>query len=121
MTEHAIATVEELGEEGRLVAEIEGREICVFKRGDDLYAYLNWCPHQSGPACEGPVHGKWEASYDRESLDLEKTWIGEDAVINCPWHGWQFDFESGECLSDPSVALPSYPVSASDGEIVVSL
>lgn len=120
MTEHRIATVEELGQNGRVIVEVEGREICVFKHGDELYAYLNWCPHQSGPVCEGPLHGQWEASYDRENLELEKTWSEEDAVINCPWHGWQFNLENGECLSDSSARIPSYPVREQDGDIIIT-
>jgi nitrite reductase/ring-hydroxylating ferredoxin subunit len=39
----------------------------------------------------------------------------------CPWHGWEYDIETGDCLSKRSAFLPSYPVEVRDGEIVVTL
>lgn len=81
-----------------IVVEHEGKEIGVYNHEGEYYAHLNWCSHMSGPTCEGAVSGKKEASFDRATLEVEEKWCDE-RVINCPWHGWQFDLETGECLS----------------------
>lgn len=121
MREHTVAQSDTLEDGDRLLVELQGREVCVFKVDGEIYAYLNWCPHMAGPCCEGKLTGKQEATYDREALELKREWTAENRVINCPWHGWQFDLETGECLSRSGNILPSYPVTEEDGEIIVSL
>jgi nitrite reductase/ring-hydroxylating ferredoxin subunit len=121
MSEHAVIEEGELAEGERVVVQLEGREICVFNVDGEYYAYTNWCAHQAGPACEGNVTGTVEACFDAESLDVELNYEKEDQILNCPWHGWEYDLTTGECLSRQKVKLPQYPVTVEDGEIVVSL
>lgn len=103
----------------RVVVEHEGKEIGVYHHEGEYYAYLNWCPHMSGPCCEGQVSTRRSASFDRDSLETAVEWEG--SAINCPWHGWQFDIESGECLSrdEPHNDLLSFPVVVEDDEVRV--
>jgi len=121
MSEHVVGDADEVGEGERIVAELEGREIAVFNLGDEYRAYLNWCAHQGGPICEGNLTGTVEASYDRESGETSLDWSREGDVLMCPWHGWEYDVTSGECLSRKSVQLPEYPVEVQDGQLVVSM
>lgn len=121
MAEHVVANTVELEDGDRIVVEIEGREVAVFQIGGEYYAYLNWCAHQGGPCCEGVLTGTVEGSYDRETNEVSLTWGREGEILNCPWHGWEYDVISGECLSRPDIALPSYAVTVSDGEIIVEL
>lgn len=121
MTEHVVAAADEVSEGDRVVVQIQGREIGVFKKDGEYHAFLNWCPHQGGPVCEGPVSGTQETTFDTESLELTSEWTREGEILNCPWHGWEFELESGECLSRSDVQLPTYPVSVEDGDIVVEL
>lgn len=120
-TEHTICDADELGAGDRVVTQIEGREIAVFNLDGEYYAYINWCPHQGGPCCEGKITGTREASYDREAMEVSLEWTHEDRIMNCPWHGWEFDLETGDCLSRSRIQLPSFPVSAEDGEVRVTL
>lgn len=121
MTDHAVAKVNEIGEGERIVTEIQGREIGVFKIGDEYHAYVNWCAHQSGPPCEGKLTGTTEAEYDRDELKQTLSYCRDGEILNCPWHGWEYDITSGECLSREGVELPSFPVREEEGEIIVSL
>jgi nitrite reductase/ring-hydroxylating ferredoxin subunit len=120
MAEHAIPR-SDVDESDRVVYEFEGREISVFNVDGEYYAYLNWCAHQGGPVCEGPVTGTVEATFDRETLDTELEYVREDEILNCPWHGWEYDIETGECLSRQGALLPSYPVEVTDDELIISL
>ena len=121
MNEHVVAEEGDLDPGERLVIQLEGKEIAIFRTEDDYHAYLNWCPHQGGPACEGVKTGTQESTFDRDTLELNVQWSREGEVLNCPWHGWEFDVNSGECLSRPNIQLPSYSTEVEDGEIIVTL
>lgn len=121
MDEYVIAKAEEFEDGDRLVAEVQGREIGVFKIDGEYHAYVNWCAHQSGPPCEGRLTGTIDAKFDSENLEQELTYCREGEILNCPWHGWEYDIKSGECLSRAGISLPSYPVEEKNGDIVVSL
>ncbi|WP_254546888.1 Rieske (2Fe-2S) protein [Halomarina pelagica] len=121
MGEHVVVSASELSEGDRVVVELEGREVAVFRLDGDLHAYLNWCAHQGGPVCEGALTGTYESSYDREGNEVSLSWCREGEVLMCPWHGWEYDALTGECFSRRSVALPSYPVEEVGGDVVVTL
>lgn len=120
MAEHVVTSADELDEGDRMLVELEGREVAVFNVGGDYYAYTNWCAHQSGPVCEGALSGTWEATFDRKSLKTSMEWCADGEVLTCPWHGWEYDIESGESLSNGS-RLPSHDVTVEDGDVVVSI
>lgn len=123
MSTHTVASTDELEEGDRMLVRLEGREIAVFRIEGELYAYTNWCAHQSGPICEGPLSGTQEARFNPSTLETEVEWVREGRILNCPWHGWEYDVTNGECLSSDSndVALISHPVRVEDDEIVVEL
>ncbi len=118
---HVVADADEIDNGERIVTQIKGREITVFRYDGDYYAYLNWCAHQGGPCGEGTLTGTSIASYDRETGEVDSYWGREGEILNCPWHGWEYDLTTGDCLSRTGVTLPSYPVEIEDGEIVVTL
>ena len=113
---YEVATVDELSEDGsRILTEIKGLEIAVFRFDGEYYAVANFCVHQSGPLCEGPLEGnytmdddQWGWNYD----DAEKN-------ITCPWHGWMFDITNGENIKDSRYKVPTYDVVVEDGTIYV--
>lgn len=121
MGEHVVATTDDLEPGDRIIVELEGREVAVFNLDGEYYAYLNYCAHQGGPLCEGETVGKKEVDFDRETLEYSFEWTREGEIIACPWHNWEFDLLSGECISREGVRLPSYPVTVTDGEVVVRL
>ena len=122
MTEaYTVCAADELGDGDKIIVQVEGKEIAVFNVDGEYRAYLNWCPHQGGPCFEGKVSGTRKATYDRERREVSLEWIKEDQIMNCPWHGWEFDLTNGECLSKRSVVLPSFSVEEADGEIRLSL
>jgi 3-phenylpropionate/trans-cinnamate dioxygenase ferredoxin subunit len=41
-------------------------------------------------------------------------------VLRCPWHGWEFDLDTGRSLMTPTrVGIRTYPVSVRDGTVMV--
>lgn len=121
MTEYTVAKAHELKPGDHLVAQIEGREIGVFYVDGEYHAYSNWCAHQAGPVCEGSITGTVTETWDSETVESELEYCREGEILNCPWHGWEYDIRTGDCLSRSKVKLPSFSVREESGEIIVSL
>lgn len=101
--------------ESRIITEISGKEIAVFRVDDEYHGVLNYCVHQAGPLCEGRLTGDTEIGEDGWS------WVPtrEDEIISCPWHAWKFDIKDGQCIDDGRYSVPTYDVEVEDGEIYV--
>lgn len=119
--EYVVGTTDELEAGERLLVELEGLEIGVFNLDGEYVAYLNWCPHQGGPVCEGGVGGTTEVSFTRETLEVDLEWVQEGEVLRCPWHSWEFDLRENGFLHDATLSLPTYPVSTRDGNIIIEV
>jgi nitrite reductase/ring-hydroxylating ferredoxin subunit len=117
---HVVAEAGEISEGDVLLTLVDGMEIAVYYLDGEYYAYANWCPHQGGPVCEGKIGGTRTATFDRESLSTEYEWVKEGKLLSCPWHWWQFDIKTGECISR-NIKLISYEVTVNDGDIIVQI
>ncbi|MFI5419750.1 MAG: Rieske (2Fe-2S) protein [Nitrososphaerales archaeon] len=98
----------------------EGSSIAIYRFRGKYYAYANQCPHQAGPACEGVVIGNNEA--ELLGGGRVREYVSEERKnIVCPWHGVEFDLESGVCRADPRYSLRSYIVVVEDGEVSIKV
>lgn len=85
----------------RRIVRAAGRSIGVFNVRDRFYAIRNRCPHQGGPLCLGRVFDSLvsQAPGDAQTRELPP-------MIACPWHGWEYDMETGQSFmggSNPGV------------------
>lgn len=119
--EHLVCKSEELPDGEVRIVELDGREIGVFRRGGDTYAYLNVCPHQGGPACEGLRIPQVEDVIDARGFFVGQRFDECDQHIVCPWHGYEFHLATGRHVRDPNVALKSFPVLIRDGSVYVTV
>ncbi|RXK47979.1 Rieske (2Fe-2S) protein [Halorientalis pallida] len=111
---HHVGSEAELESGESILAEVDGIEIAVYHTEDGYFAISNFCVHQGGPLCEGPVTGTLSQDDDGKLCYDEGT-----QVVRCPWHGWEFDVETGEHLSRPEYSQPTYDVLVRDGEVYV--
>lgn len=100
----------------RIVAHVQGREIAVFDIDGEFYALSNHCVHQGGPVCEGMVSGG--LTVDDE---MELAYSYEDRLVSCPWHGWEFNIESGAHLARTKYRLPTYDVVVRDNRVYLDI
>ena len=108
-----IGSADELGEHGRLVARVHGREIGVLRLADGTLAGIrNRCPHSGAPLCLGTV---------RHRLDGRPGTYADSgrAVLRCPWHGWEFDLATGACLDEPTMRAAVYQARVEGGRVLV--
>jgi nitrite reductase/ring-hydroxylating ferredoxin subunit len=90
----------------RRLFEIGGRSIGVFNVGGRFFALRNRCPHQGGPLCRGRLFGRLESNRPGEY-----TYDDGRYLLECPWHGWEFDLETGRSWFDPArTRVRRYPV-----------
>ena len=106
--------------ERKLVVPFRGRAgIGVFNVNGSFHALRNICPHNFGPLCTGRVTGhvtsEGPGSSNFNGLRFERD--GE--IIRCPWHLWEFEIATGQCLVDPNVRVKTYPVIIEGDEITV--
>ena len=107
--------------EGARKLVVDGKtEIGVYRLKGKLYAYLNLCPHQGGPACEGLLIAKVEEDLNSDGTSNGLKFNDDEIHIVCPWHGFEFKIESGEHAGDPKWKLRKFPVVERDGGVYVT-
>lgn len=111
----AVAEVASIPEGARKIVSVGDRSIGVFNVHGSFVAVLNLCPHEFAPVCQGRVSGT-----TAQSLPGEFKWVREGEILACPWHGWEFDLLSGDCLTDHR-RLRRFPVTVEDGWVYVDL
>lgn len=92
-----------------------GTTVAIFNVGGCLFATGNHCPHHGAPLCHGRISGTMLPSRPQEY-----SYGREGEVLKCPWHGWEFDLQSGKTLFDPAVGVKVYGVEVEDGQIVIT-
>lgn len=84
----------------------DGRRMFAVKKNDDIFLYLNECPHLG-------INLEWQ---EDEFLDMD------GALIQCSTHGALFEIDSGHCLAGPCQGDYLTPVDfeIQDGQICIA-
>ena len=120
MADVAVAPLSEFKDGDYRVFAVDDMEVGVFRVGDKILAYENVCPHAGGPVCQGQIFHKVEEALtpDMRSAGLR---FSQTRHLVCPWHGYEFDLETGRHPGDPSVRLKPIKVDVREGQIFVKL
>jgi 3-phenylpropionate/trans-cinnamate dioxygenase ferredoxin subunit len=104
-----VAKVSDIPEGGRLIVELQGRSVGIFHVRGRFYAVLNRCPHMGAEICRGSILGHLDAE-----IPGEFRYDDSKLLLRCPWHGWEYDLETGQSYFDSR--MRRYPVEVEDGE-----
>ncbi|HTR65545.1 MAG TPA: Rieske (2Fe-2S) protein [Terriglobales bacterium] len=74
--------------------------ICVANVNGTITAMDNICLHRGGPLGQGDI---------------------ENGKVVCPWHGWQWDPQTGQATHNPNAKLAVYPLRVENGEVLIDL
>jgi len=120
MEEVAVGRLAELADGDYKVFAVDAFEVGVFRVGDKVIAYKNDCPHAGGPVCQGKIFHQIEEmlTADKKSAGLRHS---KRRNVVCPWHGYEFDIETGCHPGDPNMRLTPVKVAVRDGEIFVAV
>ena len=87
--------VEDLPESVTLRFDASSKSLLIHRNGDTIRAWENECPHQGLPL-DGALH-------DQDAC-------GPSGELTCPWHGWRFDLENGDCTHLGDARLVPVPL-----------
>jgi len=79
--------------------------IAVFHDGESLYALDGLCAHQGGPIAKGTL----------STTDAGKT------CVTCPWHGWQYELETGIQTVNRQPLQRTFPLRVREGRIEIQI
>lgn len=82
---------------GATIELLNGTELALYNIDGNFYAIENFCPHRGAPLADARLYGH---------------------IVECDWHGWRFDVETGDCLTT-DCPIESYEVVIEDGLIKV--
>ncbi len=92
--------VADISEDRPYRLDTNNTSIIIIKLANQLSAYRNECAHQGLPL-------------DGGILDQEA------GTLTCPWHGFCFDAQSGECFTAPQAQLEPFPLRVEEGVVWV--
>jgi nitrite reductase/ring-hydroxylating ferredoxin subunit len=120
---YAVCKVEQLPRAGsRVLAEVRGIPVGIFRLSDGLYALENRCPHQGGPVCDGELFRRLVAEVDEGSGRVREFYASDEYdVIACPLHGWEMDIRTGQVLADSHRRAISFPVHVEDDTVFIEV
>jgi 3-phenylpropionate/trans-cinnamate dioxygenase ferredoxin subunit len=101
----AIAKSEIQPNKGRCVT-VAGKTIAIFNVDGQYLAIDDKCTHADASLADGPI---------------SKSATGR-CVVECPWHGAQFDLKTGDALTRPAVTgVKAYPVRVAGDALEVEI
>ena len=108
-------------EGGRLVVDVGETTIGIFRTTGRLYAYLNKCAHQGGPVCQGKIIPRVDEVIEPGGESRGFAFDEADLHIVCPWHGFEYNIQTGVHPGRRSARLISVPVEEAADGIYVTL
>ena len=119
MAEQLIGKVSEFKDGDRRIVVMGDLEIGVFRHDGRFYAYSNECLHQGGPACEGLIIAKVEERIMPDQTSRGLYFSDTELHFVCPWHGYEYDMKTGECVADRKLKLKKYRVVEKGDDVYV--
>jgi nitrite reductase/ring-hydroxylating ferredoxin subunit len=93
-------SLEEIPDGGILTRVQGGAGLLVYRNGTEVTCMPNYCPHRGYAFDGGEVR---------------------NGVLSCPYHGYEFRLDTGECLTWSAMSHDMYPVRIRDGRVEVRL
>lgn len=100
MARHRVADIDEMPAGTGREFVVADRVVALFRVGDEFYAMDGICPHAGGPLGEGYLSG---------------------TRVTCPWHGWQFDVQTGQHCLTPNIVHETFATVVEDGAVYIDL
>ena len=93
-----VCKVDRIPEKCATVVSLSGERVAVFRYDGKVSAISNVCQHQNGPLGEGRII---------------------DGCVTCPWHGYQYQPESGAAPPPFKEEIPTFRVKVVEGSVFV--
>ena len=118
MPECFVAKASDLHDGDRRIVVAGSEEIGVFYKDGAYYAYSNYCVHSGGPACEGIMINR-VVDIIADDRTYQGQTFSDEVHFVCPWHGYEFELKTGECVGDRRLQAQKYDVVQRGDDIYV--
>ena len=95
-----VAAFDEIPEGAVMGRQVKDRDVLLSRRGDSVSCFDNQCAHLGMPLEMGEI---------------------KDGIITCPYHGFQYLLQTGECMTAPEVQLKVHAVRVTGTRVEVRL
>lgn len=95
-----IAALDEIPEGAVTGRQVKNRDVLLSRHGDAVSCFDNQCAHLGMPLEMGDI---------------------KDGIITCPYHGFQYLLQTGECMTAPEVQLKVHAVRVTGTRVEVRL
>lgn len=93
-----VCKVDGISEKCATIVSLSGERVAIFRYDGKVSAISNVCQHQNGPLGEGRII---------------------DGCVTCPWHGYQYQPESGAAPAPFKEKVPTFRVKVVEGRVFV--
>jgi nitrite reductase/ring-hydroxylating ferredoxin subunit/DMSO/TMAO reductase YedYZ heme-binding membrane subunit len=93
-----VCAVADIPENRARIVSLSGERVAIFKYDGKISAVSNVCQHQNGPLGEGKIVA---------------------GCITCPWHGYQYQPDTGASPPPFVEKVPTFNVRVKDGRVLV--
>ncbi|MFZ0686944.1 MAG: Rieske 2Fe-2S domain-containing protein [Terriglobales bacterium] len=93
-----VCKVDRISEKCATIVSLSGERVAVFRYDGKISAISNVCQHQNGPLGEGRII---------------------DGCVTCPWHGYQYQPDSGAAPAPFKEKIPTFNTKVVDGSVFV--
>ena len=93
-----VCRVDRIAEKCATIVSLSGERVAVFRYDGKVSAISNVCQHQNGPLGEGRII---------------------DGCVTCPWHGYQYQPDTGAAPAPFKEKIPTFRVKVVEGTIFV--
>lgn len=113
-----VCDVEDLPPDEKTYIEIQETLVCVRNVDGEYYAIQNECAHQGGPLCQGKVQPELVGEFVGPGERVNEH-QGDRSVVACPWHGWEYDLQTGKHLGVDDISVTTYEVAVKEDAVYV--
>ena len=114
-----VGPVESFSDGSKRVVTVGEKELGIFRLGDEFFAWLNECPHQGGPVCQGRLYPLVNEKLDKDMKSYGRKYHKNKLNIVCPWHGLEFDVRTGKHPGNPNLHLEACHIKIKEKEVYV--
>lgn len=119
MAEYFVGTVADFSDNRRKILKIDSREVFVLRYADKFFAYENTCLHMGGPVGEGVLIARVEAVLGPDMTYEGERFSDSEMHIVCPWHGFEYDLETGAFCGNRKRRLRKYEVEQRGDDVYI--
>lgn len=107
-----ICSLEQILPNTGVCALVNNEQVAVFRVGnDDVYALSNYDPFSKAYVLSRGIVGDRVSAGEANRQSILK--------VASPIYKQNFNLATGECLDDPNVSVPTFPVRVVDGQVQI--